>query len=313
MHSSAPREHVVDESPRVAVIVVNWNRREDTLGCLESLGAVIYPSYRVLVIDNGSTDGSAEAIRTAFPEIELIETGENLGFAAGNNVGLRQVLARGDDYALLLNNDTVVAPDFLDRLVSAAAESGRVGVAGPTIYYHSRPSVVWSAGGAVDWRTGQTSMLGLDEVDRGQFGVAARGVEFVTGCALLVSREALEAAGLLDERFFMYYEETEWCVRIARAGFAIRHVPAARIWHKIAPSEQGVPPLVYYYMTRNRLLFLQATNAGWRPRVGALAEYLRTFASWSLRPRWREKRAMRGVMLRALADYARGRFGRAAV
>jgi GT2 family glycosyltransferase len=154
-------------------------------------------------------------------------------------------------------------------------------------------------------------MVGLDEKDNGQFGTTPRPVDFVTGCALMISRGALESAGLLDERFFMYYEETEWCVRVARAGFGIRHVPAARIWHKIAPQAQAVSPFVHYYMTRNRLLFLKTTNAGLMPQLYTLIEYSRTLLSWSLRPRWRTMRSLRRVMLQAINDYRRRRFGRA--
>ncbi len=300
----------MDESPQVAVIVLNWNGRQDTLACLKSLAAVTYPNLTILIIDNGSTDGSVAAIRAASPSTRLIETGENLGFAAGNNVGLRHALAQGARYALLLNNDTVVDPDFLRQLVGVADTDDHVGIVGPMIYYHSQPDVIWSAGGAIDWRRGRTWMIGLDQEDTGQFGAAPRPVDFVTGCALLISRPAMEAAGLLDEKFFMYYEEAEWCVRVARAGFGIRHVPTAHIRHKIAPQAQAVSPFVHYYMTRNRLLFLKATHAGWAPRLYTLAEYLRTLLSWSLRPRWRDKRGLRGVMLRAIGDYYRGRLGR---
>lgn len=299
------------KKPTILCIILNWNGREDTLDCLASLTAVTYPRLSTLVVDNGSTDGSVEAIRGAYPHIELIETGKNLGFAAGNNIGLRHALAQGADYVLLLNNDTVVDPDFIEQLVTVAQENDRIGIVGPTIYYHSHPNTIWSAGGAIDWRRGWTWMVGLDEKDKGQFGTTPRPVDFVTGCALMISRRALESAGLLDERFFMYYEETEWCVRVARAGFEIRHVPAARIWHKIAPQAQAVSPFVHYYMTRNRLLFLKATNAGLMPRLYTLIEYSRTLLSWSLRPRWRVMRGLRRVMLQAINDYRRRRFGRA--
>ena len=301
----------MDNKPAITGIILNWNGAQDTLACLESLTDVSYPHFAILVVDNGSTDDSVKVIQTAFPDIELVETGENLGFAGGNNVGLRHALAMNTDYALLLNNDTVVDPDFIEQLVTVVQENDRIGVVGPTIYYHSHPNTIWSAGGAIDWRRGWTWMVGLDEKDKGQFGTTPRPVDFVTGCALMISRRALESAGLLDERFFMYYEETEWCVRVARAGFEIRHVPTARIWHKIAPQAQAVSPFVHYYMTRNRLLFLKATNAGLMPRLYTLIEYSRTLLSWSLRPRWRVMRGLRRVMLQAINDYRRRRFGRA--
>jgi len=298
-------------APHVLIVVLNWNGLADTLACLESMRRLEYPAYEVLVVDNGSSDGSPAAIRERFPDVTLIETGENLGFAGGNNVGIRHALEIGADYVLLLNNDTEVSPDFLSRLVDAAEADSQVGMAGPTIYYYDRPEVIWSAGGEIDWRRGCTRMVGLDERDDGQFGGAPREVDFITGCAVLVRATALRQAGLLDERFFMYYEEVEWCVRTRRAGFRIVHVPQAHIWHKIAPSAQSDSPRVHYYMTRNRLLFLKASRAGWQAWMHTLfAEYLRTLISWSVRPRWRGKRvAVRQAMLRAIGDAWRGQWG----
>lgn len=299
------------ELPRVTIIVLNWNGLNDTLDCLESLGQLDYQNCEVVVVDNGSVDGSVSVIREWFPGVTMIENGENLGYAGGNNVGLRYAMVQGADYAFLLNNDTVVDPAFLRILVDAAEADPAIGIAGPTIYYHERPDVIWSAGGAIDWQQGSTRMVGLDERDEGQFGQVPRRVDFVTGCAMLVRRAVLEQAGLLDERFFAYYEETEWCVRATRAGFKIVHIPLSHIWHKISPAAQADSPLVHYYMTRNRLLFLKATRAGLRAWLHTLfAEYLRILMSWSLRPRWRGKRQQQRAMVRAIGDAWRGRWGR---
>jgi GT2 family glycosyltransferase len=297
--------------PRVIIIVLNWNGLADTLECLESLTRLDYPDCEVVVVDNGSTDGSVPVIRGRFPEVTILENNENLGYTGGNNVGLRYAMAQGADYALLLNNDTKVAPDFLCRLVEAVEPDPLLGMAGPTIYYHALPDVIWSAGGAIDWQRGRTRMVGLNERDEGQFGAKPRTVDFLTGCAMLVRRTVMEQVGLLDERFFAYYEETEWCVRAARAGYKIAHVPLARIWHKISPSARADSPLVHYYMTRNRLLFLKSTGAGLRAWLHTLiAEYLRTLISWSVRPRWRGKRQQQRAMVRAIGDAWRGRWGR---
>lgn len=298
-------------TPHVTIVILNWNGLSDTLACLESLQRLDYPDYEIVVVDNGSTDGSVPVIRERFPMVTMLENTENWGYTGGNNVGLRYALAQGADYTLLLNNDTEVAPDFLRRLVEAAESDPFLGMAGPTIYYHDRPDVIWSAGGAIDWQRGSTRMVGLDERDEGQFGAEPRPVDFVTGCAMLVRRTVLEQAGLLDERFFAYYEEAEWCVRASRAGFRIVHVPLAHIWHKISPSAQADSPFVHYYMTRNRLLFLKAAGAG--PRAWwhtLIAEYLRTLISWSVRLRWRYKRQQQQAMIRALGDAWRGHWGR---
>jgi GT2 family glycosyltransferase len=300
--------------PRVAIIVLNWNGLVDTLECLESLSHLDYPAYEVVVVDNGSTDGSVPAIRARCPEVAIIETGKNLGYTGGNNAGLRYALVHQAGYFLLLNNDTEVAPDFLHQLVEVAEADPRIGVVGPTIYYHDLPNVIWSAGGAIDWRRGSTRMVGLDEREAGQFGIEPRSVDFVTGCAMLVRREVVEHVGMLDERFFAYYEEVEWCVRIARAGYKVVHVPMAKVWHKISPSTQEDLPFVHYYMTRNRLLFLRTTGASWWVwgRV-LLTEYLRTLISWSVRARWRHKRLLRNAMIRAIADAGWGRWSEQAM
>ncbi len=294
--------------PSVAIIVLNWNGREDTLACLDSLARLEYPSSHIIVVDNGSTDGSPEAIRRAFPQAEVLETGRNLGYAGGNNWGLKVALARPFPYILLLNNDTLVAPDFLTHLVNAAADR-TVGIAGPTIYYADWPEVIWTAGGAIDWRRGDTHMVGLDQPDQGQFGSVPREVDFVSGCAMLIRRDVLECVGLLDERFFLYYEEVEWCVRARRAGFRILHVPQAKVWHRIAPQAQAESPAIHYYMTRNRLLFLALTGASGRAWLATAADYVRTLLSWSLRPRWRHKGQQRRAMARAIADAWRGHWG----
>jgi GT2 family glycosyltransferase len=172
--------------PDVAIIIVNWNRCDDTLACLASLSRLEYPAYKIIIVDNGSTDGSVMAIRTAYPQITLIETGDNLGYVGGNNIGLEHARTLGVKYALLLNNDTEVAPNFLNLLLQAAEADPRVGIVGPLIYYFDRPEVIWSAGGAIDWQRGDTHMLGLNQLNQGQFGVTPQSVDFVTGCVLLL-------------------------------------------------------------------------------------------------------------------------------
>jgi len=293
----------------VTIVVLNYNGRVDTLACLASLRRLRYPSYRVLVVDNGSRDGSVAAVREAYPEVEVIACGGNLGFAAGNNLGVRQALQDRAEYVLLLNNDTVVDPTLLDRLVDACERDPRIGATGPKIYYFDRPTVIWSAGGNIDWRRGRTSMRGLDCEDDGRFD-SPSDVDFVTGCALLVRRAALQSAGLLDERFGMYYEETEWCVRIARAGWRITFVPQGLVWHKIRPAAQAQSARIIYYMTRNRLLFLRTVRAPLSAWLHALLlQDLRTWCAWRLLPRCQGYAEQRAALRSAWRDYARGRFG----
>ena len=304
----------MSDSPLVAIIIVNWNRRADTLACLQSLEQLSYPRARTIVVDNGSRDGSAAAVRSAHPQVEVIEAGDNLGSVGGFNLGWRHAAAAGAEYAWLLNNDTQVAPDTLTHLVVAAA-APRIGIVGPTVYAFDPPNLIVSAGCVIDWARGRCRNLTSDDAPAAgaSAGAPSRRVDYVSGCALLAKRAVFENVGLLDTRFFVYYEETEWCVRAARAGYETHYVPQARVWHRTAP--RGAPPAlhVYYYMTRNRLLFLSATGAGPRAWLHTLlGEYLRTVASWSLRPKWRGMRRHRDLTLRAVRDYFTGRLGRAA-
>lgn len=294
--------------PRALIVIVCYNGIEDTLACLASLAQVCEPRPDILIVDNASSDQTPARVRSAFPAVRVIETGANLGFAGGNNVGLRYALEQGYDYALLLNNDTEVAPDFLERMLQVAESDPAIGVVGPTITYYERPDLVWSAGGAINWRQGHSVMEGGKPPEAYLAG-GVRDVDFVTGCAMLVTRAAMERAGLLDERFFMYYEETEWCVRIARAGFRIVYAPEPRVLHKIPLNARFDKEYLAYYMTRNRLLFLRSTAAPLSTWFRALIlQDLRTFVSLVVRPKWR-KRAGRQGMLHAWLDFWRGRFG----
>jgi GT2 family glycosyltransferase len=296
-------------TPRVLVIVLCYNGIDLTRACLRSLREVRYPNMHVLVVDNLSQDSTPAIVRAEFPEVQVLETGANLGYAEGNNAGLREALAQGCNYALLLNNDTEAAPDFLSALVEACEADKRIGVAGPKVNFFEPQTLVYSAGGRIDWTRGNSEMIGLNAPDRGQFD-APREVDFVSGCALLVRCDAIRDAGLLDARFGMYYEETEWCVRIHRHGWKVMVTPASVIWHKIDPLRQAESPRIAYYMTRNRLLFLSLTRApvlAWLN--AALAQDGRTWLSYTLRPKWRNKRNQKMAMQRGWADFLRGRFG----
>jgi len=296
--------------PSVAIVVLNWNGREDTLACLASLSRCDYPALTIIVVDNGSTDDSVAAVRVAFPHLTVLETGRNLGYVGGNNLGLEYARRLPADYMLLLNNDTEVAPDFLSRLVEVAESNPRIGIVGPFIYYQSLPTRFWSVGGGIDWRRGHTWMLGEGQEDSGQFGVAPFSVDFITGCALLIKSAVLDRIGLLEERFFAYYEDTEWCVRARRMGYETMTVPGAKVWHKITPVARYASNSLAYYLTRNRLLFLRLARAGLTAWAHALVMDIgRTIVSYTVQPKWRHKRAARLAMLWGFSDYWRGRFG----
>lgn len=227
-----------DSLPRVAIIVLNWNRRDDTLACLDSLTKLTYRIYRIILVDNGSTDDSVNAVRTRFPLVQIIETGANLRFAGGNNVALKEVLRDGDDYALLLNNDTTVEPDFLSHMVESAREDDLIGLVSPKILYFQRPDVIWFAGGVLKPVWGCVRHFGLRQLDDGRFDQRLQ-VSFLTGCCLLIRRQVLQEVGLLDEGFYLYSEDADYCLRAAKAGFKLIYEPKARVYHKVSSSTGG--------------------------------------------------------------------------
>lgn len=296
----------------VAVIILNWNRRDDTLHCLASVGQSTYPAFEVIVVDNGSIDDSVQAIHSAFPAVRIIQNRENLGYAGGNNVGLRAAIDDGVDYVLLLNNDTVVKPDALERLVSLADLEPDAGIVSPAIFYLDEPQRVWSAGGLIDWQRGtiETSYLDTDVSDLPRRPYST---DHVTGCCMLLRTAALRQAGLIDQRFFLYFEETEWCVRIGRSGYRILVEPTAHIWHAIRPDERSASPAVAYYMTRNQLLFFKLTGAPLATRLRAAGRQIRTLVSLFVQPHTAARARGRRPMARAIWDHVLGRYGPAPV
>jgi hypothetical protein len=269
-------------TPLVWIIIVNWNGKADTLACLASLQKVGHQPRHILVVDNASTDGSVEAIRAQFPEVEVLVNEKNERFARANNQGLQKALAAGADFVLLLNNDTEVAPDFLDHLVAAAESRPDTGMVAPKIFYQHDPQRIWFAGGRINFWTGRIYHLGLRQRDFPAKHASAEPVDFLTGCAILAKRECLEKIGFLDESYYMYAEDVDWCWRARQAGFVCLYQPAAKIWHKVSASAGG--SFKIYHKVRGNFLFFQR-YAKWYHwpaiilgvLVGTIAEILRQF------------------------------------
>lgn len=247
----------------VYVVILNWNGRDDTLACLESVEQIDYPNFKVIVADNGSSDGSLDAIRQRFPGVQLIENRANLGFAAGNNSAIAHALESGAEFVFLLNNDTVVDPAILSAFVKAAERKPKGGVFGGKIYYYSKPETLWYAGGFWDAQTLSFGEHGAGELDRGQFDVLTE-TGWVIGCAMFIRAEVFRSVGLLEPKFFLNNEEVDFCSRSLRAGFSCVYVPDARLWHKISVSFGGEDsPLKEYFSARNRLLWAERNARPW--------------------------------------------------
>lgn len=248
----------LDGLPSVAVIVLNWNGTDDTLECLSSLALVNYSCCEIIVVDNGSQPSPRDRIMEQFPSVTYIETGMNRGYAGGNNVGMRDALARGHDYIFVLNNDTVVERDVLRHAIAVAEADPSIGVVGVKILAWDDPTKVWVAYGQVTYRQGLVRLIGYYSPDDGTFDTQ-RDVEWVPGTAMLFRRRALETVGLFDEEFFAYHEDVDWCTAARKKGFRVVFAPRARICHKGHRSSGGkgyVTPR-QYLAGRNMVLYVR--------------------------------------------------------
>ena len=241
-------------APRVAAVVVTF-RAEDaqiTADCLRSLRESDHPALEIVLVDNGSPPAPIERLTEEFPEAVLVRTGENLGFTGGNNRGMAAALERGCEYVLLLNNDTVVRPDCVSRLVEAAAAEPRVGAVGAKIVYLDDPGRIWFGGGEFS----PTRLLGLHrqegEPDRDPQPRGAEEVTFLTGCCMLIPAAALREVGGFEEDFFAYVEDVELCHRLRSSGYRLIYQPAARLAHRVPLEEPEVAPYKIVLRDRNR-------------------------------------------------------------
>lgn len=231
MHS--PSAHT-----NVFIVIVNWNGREVTLDCLRSLKKLTYREFTIIVVDNASSDGSVESLRSKFPDIIVLEQSNNLRFAGGNNVGIKYAMGHGAEAVLLLNNDTTVHPEFLTHLVERLEGDPATGMVAPKIYYHDDKNRIWFAGGEISFWTGTMKHTGIRKTDHGQLD-QHRKIDYATGCCVLVRSSVIEKVGMLDESYFIYTEDADWSMRVSDAGYSILYEPAAKVWHKLSVSAGG--------------------------------------------------------------------------
>ena len=240
-----------------------------TIDCLDSVSKSRHEGFLLdtIVVDNGSTDGSVLEIGKKYPKTVILKNQKNVGFAEGNNVGISYVLRGKADYVCLLNNDTRVDQNFLLELFKTADGNPQVGIVGGKIYFEKGyefhkdrykkddlGKVIWYAGGSLDWDNVYAVHRGVDEVDRGQYDKLQE-TEYVNGCLMLIKREVFEKVGFLDPKYFLYFEENDFCQRAKKAGYKLLYVPRSVIWHLTAASSGSGSNLHDYFLTRNRLLF----------------------------------------------------------
>ncbi len=290
------------------IVVPNWNGREDTTALLRSLADERAPAgwrIQVLVVDNGSTDGSVAALSGAFPDVELLALPENRRFAGGSNAGIAHALERGADAVMLLNNDTLVTPGLTAALLQALAQRPGAAAA-PLILFADPPDRIWYGGGRCSVAWAHTSHRGMGARFTGQYR-ATETTGYLTGCCLVAPRAVWQRVGLLDERYFFYGEDADWSLRARAAGHPLLFVPAARIRHKVSASAGLDSPWKFDRALRANWMLFTTHARGlarltWRPCFVARA--LRAVLLGVLVPR---RRAMAVAIYRALWDSIRGR------
>ena len=258
MNSSMP--------PRVAVIIIAWNRVDELVACLDSFACVDYPQYEVVVVDNGSEDATVPTVRERFPWVTLVTNPENLGYVGGSNVGFQYALAHGADYVLLLNQDTKMTPTVLGELVRVMDSDPHIAIAGAKNVLMGNPAYTWGKYGILTWGPLLVRTKGYYELDTPQ--PSPRDVDWVIGNGCMMRRTALERVGLFDEEYFHLEEDVDWSTRARRLGYRVVYVDTAAILHKGSSSSDGTKRIVFsyaYFLGRNPIVFAHkhATAAQW--------------------------------------------------
>ncbi len=294
--------------PRVAIVILHFDQREALIACVESCGKIDYERREVTVVENGPLNGPGwqEAMKAA-GRVRVLQSPVNLGYAAGNNLGIRDACARGADYVLLLNDDTVVASDFLGILVEVGEMSQDVGALGPAIFRLDEPTRLCFAGAEFDRLEGDVRDL-ADEGWPASAGPAIRDTDYVTGCCILMKRGAIERVGLLDEQFFLYWEDTDWCLRVKARGLRNIVVPAARVWHRVSASSGGFgSPLRVYHKTRSHLFFARRHAPDALPKLHR--RFVRDVAWLVVKSTGPDRLKVARAILAAMRDYHLQRTG----
>ena len=249
----------ITHTPRIAIIILNWNGWQDTIECLASIENLTYPNVQTIIVDNNSNDGSAQKIHQKFPDIKIIQNVKNLGYAEGNNVGIREALRSQAEYIFILNNDTILDPSIFSHLLREAKNFNDLAIFSPRIYSYFTPGEVCFRG--TRWSPEKARFIFLKSLNTdfpdGETDIYETG--YAMGCAMFFDRKVPEQIGFLDSNFFLCWEEVDLCTRAKKVGIPIFHVPTAKVWHKSGSTFQKKtnPGTAQYYLTRNWLLWIE--------------------------------------------------------
>jgi GT2 family glycosyltransferase len=243
--------------PRVAVVILNHNGRLLAESCVRSVVASSYPNKDVILVDNGSTDGSIGYLRTLFPDLLILENSENLGIAGGRNRGFREAVRRGNDYILSLDNDARMDSQLIEALIEVAESDPRIGVVGPKTYADDGSRAIQCTGGRITYTQNVCAQRGLGETDRGQYDTI-EDVDYFPGFGFMARREVFEKLNFLDESFYGYgHEDTDFCLRAAHLGYRVVYAPKAVLWHRGSATIGGYSPRKKYLEAMNSVYFVR--------------------------------------------------------
>jgi GT2 family glycosyltransferase len=245
-------------NPKISTIILNWNNFKDTKECIESLKQSGIPFFKIIVIDNGSSDNSADLLEKEYKnisEIIFIRNGKNLGFASGVNIGIKLALEINSDYVFLINNDALIKSDTIIELLSVF-NFDNVGISGPRIFFYNEPQKIWQGGGYFSYLKAGVKVPEKNKFENTE-KLEKKEVSFLTGCAMLIKKDVFEKVGLFDEKFFFYTEDLDLCLRALRGGFKIMYVPSSKVYHKIEGiSKSRTSPFVFYNLSRSFIIFI---------------------------------------------------------
>ncbi len=265
---------------KVAVVVLNFKVKAAVLKCINSIGKSTFSDKEIILVDNASGDGIGSDVGN---DIQIIENEENLGYSGGNNVGVKRALDSGANFILVLNPDTTIDKNCIKNLINGM-EKNKAGIGGPKIFF-SNSEKIWYAGGIIDLENVIGKHRGVDEKDQGKYDKESE-TDFVSGAAIMVKREVFEKIGFFDEKYFLYYEDSDFCYRAKKAGFKIFYIPEAVVYHDNAKTTGLGSPLQDYYITRNRMIFankflpFRTRVALFREAIKNLGNPMRRLALW---------------------------------
>lgn len=286
---------------KIAVILVDYNGIKDTIACIDSIKASdCYGDITIVVVDNASKNNEAEEIGRKYNDVIAIRSPENGGFSEGNNIGIRYALDNGAEYITLLNNDTIIDKKMISTLKSKCQSDV---VAVPQMLYYDEPNKIWYGGGRIDYWTGNAKHDCMNQVDA---PMVERIVTFATGCCMMINATTLHKVGLLDESYFMYCEDTDFCIRLSLASIKIKFIPTAKLWHKVSSSTGGSDsPFSTYYMTRNRLNYVKKYKEQFY-----ITAYPFTLISRYIRMWTAKDENVREAFKKAISDHKMGKRGK---